>query len=240
MRDFNKIAYGMIDKSTRTIGLIPRKWSYFIGNFLGQLWFGFDKRHRHVALDNLAHAFGDKMTPVEIKRLARQVFKNVAQIIFEIGWSMRLSDEDFDTYFSINGLSNLQTAQKKQRGVLLLTAHIGNWELLPVTAAMINLQAGIIYRPLDFLAFGEIYEIYSDPLWRKGDPKAAFDAENPKKLETGGKCCDFVGSEHPSQQGRFCRFFWAKDLHQQGAGASGIKDRGACCTRFYGSRKIGF
>ena len=80
-----------------------------------------------------------------------------------------------------------------------------------------------------------ICQRYSDPFWRKDDPKAAFDTENPKKLETGGKCYDFVGSEHPSQQRRFCRFFWAKDLYEQRVGTSGIKDRDACCPRFSGS-----
>jgi len=240
MRDFNKIAYGMIDKSTRTIGLIPRKWSYFIGNFLGQLWFGFDKRHRHVALDNLAHAFGDKMTPVEIKRLARQVFKNVAQIIFEIGWSMRLSDEDFDTYFSINGLSNLQTAQKKQRGVLLLTAHIGNWELLPVTAAMINLQAGIIYRPLDFLALEKFMKYIRIRFGAKVIPKRHSTRKILKSLKQEESVAILLDQSTHRNKGVFVDFFGRKTCTNKGLALLALKTGAPVVPVFMVREKSGF
>jgi KDO2-lipid IV(A) lauroyltransferase len=34
--------------------------------------------------------------------------------------------------------------------VLALTAHFGNWELLTVSAALLDIPLGILYRPLDF------------------------------------------------------------------------------------------
>lgn len=240
MLDFNKITYVVIDKSARTIGLIPRKLAHFIGNFLGQLWFGLDKRHRHVALDNLSHAFGDKMAPVEIKRLSRQVFKNVAQIIFEIAWSMRLSNEDFDTYFSIDGLSNLLAAQKKQKGVLLLTAHIGNWELLPIIAAMINLQAGIIYRPLDFLPLEKFIKNIRIRYGAKVIPKRRSTRKILKSLQQEESVAILLDQSTDRHKGIFVDFFGRKTCTNKGLALLALKTGAPVVPIFMVRERSGF
>ena len=240
MLDFYKIAYGVIDKSTRAIGLIPRRLSFFIGNFLGQLWFCFDKRHRHVALDNLTHAFGDKMTPVEIKRLARQVFRNVAQIIFEIGWSMQLPDEDFNTFFSVDGLSNLHTAQKKQKGVLLLTAHMGNWEFLPITAAMIGLQAGTIYRPLDFLPLEQFVKYIRTRFGAKVIPKRHSTRTILKSLKHEESVGILLDQSTHRGKGVFVDFFGRRTCTNKGLALLALKTGAPVIPVFQVREKLGF
>ena len=240
MLDFYKIAYGVIDKSTRAIGLIPRRLSFFIENFLGQLWFCFDKRHRHVALDNLTHAFGDKMTPVEIKRLARQVFRNVAQIIFEIGWSMQLPDEDFNTFFSVDGLSNLHTAQKKQKGVLLLTAHMGNWEFLPITAAMIGLQAGTIYRPLDFLSLEQFVKYIRTRFGAKVIPKRHSTRTILKSLKHEESVGILLDQSTHRDKGVFVDFFGRRTCTNKGLALLALKTGAPVIPVFQVREKSGF
>ncbi|MEA3414638.1 MAG: lysophospholipid acyltransferase family protein, partial [Thermodesulfobacteriota bacterium] len=79
------------------------------------------------------------------------------QIIFEIGWSLRLESKDFQKYFNILGLSNYRNAYEKGRGVLLLTAHIGNWELLSIIMAMAGYPVNVLYRPLDFFPLDQFF-----------------------------------------------------------------------------------
>ncbi len=150
MFDLEKIAYRVIKILFNLIGLIPRKLAFRLGNLMGQILFLADRKHRKIALNNLTYAFGHEKNPSEIKILARRVFKNLGQIIFEIGWSLRLEAKDFQKYFSIQGLSNYTSAYEKGRGVLLLTAHFGNWELLPVVVAMVGYPVSVLYRLLDF------------------------------------------------------------------------------------------
>jgi KDO2-lipid IV(A) lauroyltransferase len=133
------------------LGLIPRNWASRLSDVIGHIMFLADKKHRKIALDNLSYAFADEKNPTEIRILGRQIFKNLVRVVFEIGWSLRLEIKDFDKHFRIEGLSNLRSAYEKDKGVLILTAHLGNWELLTIIAAMIGYPTSIVVRPLDFL-----------------------------------------------------------------------------------------
>lgn len=146
----DNLLYAMIRGAFFLLGLVSHKTAVITAGFLGRLWFAADRRHRNVAIGNLTLAFGREMTPSEIRAMARRVFFNLSLLLFEIGWAMRLDDTAVRKYFEFNGLHHLQAARQKGRGVLILTGHIGNWELLICAAGMIGLPLSAIYRPLDF------------------------------------------------------------------------------------------
>ncbi len=132
------------------MGTIPKQLAVVLANVLGNIWFMIDKNHRDVAYNNLSNAFGDHKTPSEIRMIAREAFKNFARIPFEMGWALRLNLNDFMRYCRVNGFLNLQKAHAKGKGVLILTLHIGNWELLSNPVIFDGYKAGFVYRPLDF------------------------------------------------------------------------------------------
>jgi KDO2-lipid IV(A) lauroyltransferase len=132
------------------IGLIPRKYSIRLADRMGHFFFLVDKKHRKIAIENLTNAFGHEKSQSEIRSLAKKVFGNLTQIIFEIGWSVRLDEKRLLEHFDIEGFSNMKTAYEKGRGVLALTAHLGNWELLSVIGKMLSYPHSMVYRPLDF------------------------------------------------------------------------------------------
>ena len=145
-----EIIYKAVSASFKCIGLIPRELGPRVGGFLGHIAFLADKRHREIALNNLTLAYGDEKSPREIRILAKNVFENLGKIVFEIGWFSTLSRNDFDKYFRIDGLSHYTNAVAKNKGVLILTAHLGNWELLTAFSGMTGYPVDVIYRPLDF------------------------------------------------------------------------------------------
>jgi KDO2-lipid IV(A) lauroyltransferase len=150
MDTFNNIVFRLITFLLKTIGTIPGTWAVRLGHGLGNLWFSLDKTHRRITIDNLTIAFGREKTPGEIHELARRVFRHFGRSLFDVGWFLNLKERDFKKHIRIEGLSNYQRACAQNRGVLLLMAHIGNWELLPIPAAMVNMPAAVVYRPLDF------------------------------------------------------------------------------------------
>ncbi|MFC1488655.1 lysophospholipid acyltransferase family protein [Thermodesulfobacteriota bacterium] len=150
MSKFDKIALKIIETSLNLLGLIPKKWAVRSGNFIGQVLFLTAEKHREIALSNLTQAFGLEKSSYETRMLAKRVFQNLGQILFEIGWFLRLKPKDFHQYFHIRGLHNLKAAFEKGKGVLGLTAHVGNWELMPVLPVMTGYPANTLYRPLDF------------------------------------------------------------------------------------------
>ncbi len=144
------IIYYIIFHAFALLGRIPRKMAFRLAQWIGRLWFAVDMRHRKVAIENLSMVYGATMSPFEIRHLARRVFCNLSNIVFEIGWSLYLNDARLRKYFRFQGMHHLNAAEKKRKGVLILTAHIGNWELLMRAAGMIGFSVSAVYRPFDF------------------------------------------------------------------------------------------
>ncbi len=144
----------------RLLGFIPRTWACRICNVLGHVAFLVDKKHRDIALNNLFQAYGREKDRRERRLVAKMVFKNLAQILFEIGWALNLESKDFDSFFSIEGLANLRKAYKKGKGVIILTGHLGDWELFNIIVKIIGYPTSFVYRPLDSSAVNAFFEAY--------------------------------------------------------------------------------
>jgi len=150
MFNLNKIFYNAAEIFFRFIGLVPRKSAIRISGFLGKVLFLVDRKHRKIALDNLMYAFGHQKSTYEIRFLAKQVFINLVQVVFEVGWSLQLDERRLVKHFKMDGFRHLKKAYEKGRGVLVLTAHCGNWEFLAVAGSMIEYPVSMVVRPLDF------------------------------------------------------------------------------------------
>lgn len=134
----------------RLLGQIPRRWSVRFGNGIGHFIYLVDKKHREIVLHNLNRALGHEKNQNEIRLLAKRIFKNTLQIVFEIGWSLSLDDKELMKHFTIEGRAHIQKAYEKGQGVLVLTGHFGNWELLSVFGGLLGYPLSVLYRPLDF------------------------------------------------------------------------------------------
>lgn len=57
--------------------------------------------------------------------------------------------EDTIARLRIEGLEHVRSAMQRHGRVLLLTAHLGNWELLPAACHLTGFQLSVVLRPLD-------------------------------------------------------------------------------------------
>ncbi len=133
------------------MGRLPWPVLKFFSDAFGLIWYKIDKRHRIVVLDNLNLAYPDRFSKFEAERLATHIFKNTAAILFEVIWAYEKPKDELFSYFSVKGAEYLEKAQKKGRGVIILTCHMGNFELLVAAfpkAGMKNPYG--IYRKFDF------------------------------------------------------------------------------------------
>ena len=150
MRHSEKIIIRILEVLFKLLGRLPRAWTTKMAGIMGEMLFCVDRKHRDIAMGNLIYAFGFQKQPREIKEISRQVFINLVQVVFEIGWSLQLKESHFPEHFRIDGYHHIKNAYEKGRGVLALTAHFGNWELLTIIASMIRFPLNIVVRPLDF------------------------------------------------------------------------------------------
>ena len=133
------------------IGSLPYGLSIRISNTFGNLWYTLDKRHREVALSNLELALGKEVDRQVIEELARENFRQMSRLLFEVGWSLRLkTSDDVRRYVRLEGLDHVNRAFRQGKGVLFLTGHLGSWELLTLVPSLITHTVHDIYRPLEF------------------------------------------------------------------------------------------
>ncbi|MFO7715725.1 lysophospholipid acyltransferase family protein [Desulfosarcina sp.] len=198
------------------LGMIPRRFAFTLAKIFGAIWFTVDKTHRSVALGNLTTAFGGEKTPGERMRVARAAFHNLALIPFEIGWSLDMSMDDFMRHCTINGQAHLRNARAKGKGVLILTLHMGNWELLPISYRFQGFNVSMVYRPLDFKPADRFFLQYrcrfgANPIHKKKSMRKVLDALRRKDCVgilldqdsglTAGVFADFFGQPACTNKG---------------------------------------
>ncbi len=135
------------------LGHIPLAIAALLGRLFGALGYRLIGKHRKIALDNLERAFGKGLSDAERERIAKAVFKNLAATLFEftrIPWMKR---PDIERLIKFSGLENLDRALMKGKGVILITGHYGNWELLGASLGHIGFRIDIVVRKLDHPLF---------------------------------------------------------------------------------------
>jgi Kdo2-lipid IVA lauroyltransferase/acyltransferase len=149
MNKVDQILYRAVCRWFRFLGGLPQGLRHASAIFFGRLLFVIDRKHRRIALQNLKRALGREKSDTERFAIARRVFENLFHLVFEIGWLRQVPIDELPRHFSLSGEDNCRRALDKGKGVLCLTAHFGNWELLPIVAFMARIPAHIVYRPLD-------------------------------------------------------------------------------------------
>ncbi|MCX7973951.1 MAG: lysophospholipid acyltransferase family protein [Candidatus Aminicenantes bacterium] len=146
----NYCLLGLYRLTTGLIRFLPRRLVLSKGKFLGLLGYLIFKSHRRLAWRNLELAFGGELEEKEKKRIARSAFVHFGQMIFDTIKFTQLREDKRTSLLHLIGKENLEKAKALGRGILLFSAHLGNWEIAswPV-ASLVPLH--VVARPLDNL-----------------------------------------------------------------------------------------
>jgi len=114
---------------------------------LGDLWFFLVRVRRDVALDNLTASAVD---PGEAGRrdLVRRCCRGLALNVLELPRLVSLDDERFFGLVQVEGAHHLREAAAAGRGVVVASAHLGNWELLSSVSRRLGFDTAMMTRPL--------------------------------------------------------------------------------------------
>ena len=128
---------------------LPSAVGLAAGRRLGDLLWWALPRRRAVALDNLQRVFGGERPPAEIRRLGRRSFQHVGMNLIEACCYFLRPTHVMLSRVRVEGLQHFQAAAAHGRGVFILTAHFGNWELLAAAHGLTGVPLSIVTRPLD-------------------------------------------------------------------------------------------
>ncbi|MEK6754898.1 MAG: lysophospholipid acyltransferase family protein [Bacteroidota bacterium] len=111
------------------VSALPLGAARRIGAFLGSSAYSLWSYRRNVTLDNLRKAFPDKPQD-ELERVAHGAFRNVGIALSELLWLPRMTHERLRSLVHFDKPEIIKNTYARGKGILLLTAHFGNWELL--------------------------------------------------------------------------------------------------------------
>lgn len=140
--------------ATRLVSRLPRRLSLALGRRLGRLWAELDRRHVAIAAANLRQAFPQWEEP-RCWRTARAVYAHFGSVLVDLLWLDGRRREDVLAVVEVEGREHVESALAAGRGALLVTGHIGNWELHGLAHGRLFGPIGVIARPLDNPALDE-------------------------------------------------------------------------------------
>lgn len=100
-----------------------------VGGFLGEFVFSVLRYRQDVTMTNLRKAFPEKHES-ELRTIARNSFRNVGISLCEFMCFPKLNIEAMKSLCTMDNSEVLMRAIAKGHGVIVLTAHFGNWELV--------------------------------------------------------------------------------------------------------------
>jgi KDO2-lipid IV(A) lauroyltransferase len=133
--------------------IITRLPTRALGRLLGRLLYIGAAAQRRTVLSNLRFAFPE-FSPQRVRRIARGVFQNYGLTLVEVLQMGFFSREQVLRRVRINGLDQVLEKVALDQGVVVVSAHMGNWEIgmqvmpcffgRPLTAVAKQFKAGLI------------------------------------------------------------------------------------------------
>ncbi len=118
-----------------------------VGHAMGSLAHLMDAKHRRLARANITASFG--VSEEEAAGIARSAFRHFGRLVTEVLASKSYGKESAGRLFDVEGFEHFEQAHKRGKGVILFSAHIGNWELIPIRLGLAGFPVDLIARPLD-------------------------------------------------------------------------------------------
>ena len=144
----DRAEYLLIVVVVRVLAALPRTVARGLGALAGRFAFGVLQRLRDVGARNLAIAYPTS-TDLERASLLREVYRNLGRHFVEFcqmgGYSKGLAS----SLIEYDGLEHYLAARERGCGVLVLTGHLGAWELSSFYHSLMGYPMGMVIRRLD-------------------------------------------------------------------------------------------
>lgn len=127
---------------------LPLAQAVKLGGALGPLAMALDRVNRPIAERNLAIAFPDRGKDARLAIL-REAYRNFGRMAAEWTHLFEITPASFDRYGRFDGYENWNEALRLagNRGLLILTAHVGNFEMLIMVPATRGDRLALVHRP---------------------------------------------------------------------------------------------
>ena len=225
MIDKNKIEFSIWKFFTKVVHIIGIGRIPVFAKILTIIFFYFIPIRKKIVISNLTKAFPEK-SKSEIKKIAFNNYMSIGITFMEI---MAFREMTGDEILSLSEIYNLDIAKKvvnSDKGSILLTAHLGNWELGALTMGLsLNEQINVLVKKQRNELVADWMNEVREKFTNKEVPLGASVRELYKTLMNGG-IVGIVGDQRGKKEdGVTISFFNRPTVTFQGFAALGIKNK---------------
>ena len=142
------LEYWLVVAVARSLGWMPRRLARLLADALTWSMYRALSRLRRVGRRNLELALPE-LSAAERERILRGVFRHLGWQLVEFCRMTRYTARNTRNWIRTEGLEHYLAAQARGKGVLVVTGHLGAWELSSFYHSLMGHPMGMIIRPLD-------------------------------------------------------------------------------------------
>lgn len=199
------LQYKTLRLTSRIICVFPYSFVLKLGKALGYIYYHVAVKQRRRALQQIMD--GLSLSQAEAEPIIRRLFLKLGQTFLEVMYMPALTKENIRQYVEIENEEYLRDAVKQGRGVVFLTAHVGNWEWLGARVAMSDfpLTSVIKRQPNDqhTQILNEYRQMVGIEIFARGTTELIGAAKALKQ----GKILGFLADQDAGPSGIFLNFF---------------------------------
>ena len=190
----------------KKLGLLPRRLARGFAASVTSLLFSLQPKLRKTAEFNLRLAFPD-WTEAQRKDATRKMVRNLGWMSAEFARFPRLTKENIEKVVILEGHENFLEGQRRGKGVLYLTGHIGAWELSSFAHALYGYPLHYMARPLDNQRLDALVNKYrcasgNEPIFKNESARVML-----RILKGGGTVGILADQNTMPEEGVFVDFF---------------------------------
>jgi len=186
--------------------LLPRGGAILAGKLIAIAAYHLHGRLRRVGYTNLALAMPE-LDPSERRSIVRRVFMNLGRLLGEFSQFPKITRQNISRLVEYDGLENYSSASERGRGVLMLTGHLGAWELCAFAQGVYGHPLSFLVRPLDNPLLNRMVSHYRELSGNRTIDKNWAVKPVLEILKRGQDVGLLIDANTLPDQGVFCDFF---------------------------------
>ncbi len=203
------------------VNILPEMTAYKLASFISDIQYCCSPRDRHAVTNNLRVILGKDGK--DIHRLAREVFRNFGKYLVEFFRMERMLTKEFIMdRIRIRGIENLKKVLSEGKGGIIVTAHLGNWELGGVVLSSLGYPSVAIALPHKERPVNDLFNHQRESRGIKVIP-ASFATRHCMQALKENKLIALVGDRDFGGHGEEMDFLGRKAFIPKGAALFSIK-----------------
>jgi KDO2-lipid IV(A) lauroyltransferase len=226
-----RLEFWLVLAVARPLGRLPRGLARRLSGVLAWSVYRLHGRLRRVGERNLEIAL-PTLSAADRDSILRGIFRHLGWQLVEFCRMNRYTVENCRGWMRTEGLDHYLAAQARGKGVLIVTGHLGAWELSGFYLSMMGHTMSVVIRPLDNQFLDEFVNANRCRYGNRMLPKNDFARGLLNAMRSGETVAMLMDTNMTPPQGEFVEFFGQQACTATGLARIALKTGAAVLPAF--------